>query len=117
MLTSDILRLSAERHPNKTAFIYGTRLMTYGEVSQFANRFANGLMNCGISIGDTWAIMSRNSPEYAISNFGGSQTGGLLVNLLPAYAADEIVAILNKTKVRLIVVEEIFQEKISILLI
>ena len=113
MLTSDILRLSAERHPNKTAFIYGTRLMTYGEVSQFANRFANGLMNCGISIGDTWAIMSRNSPEYAISNFGGSQTGGLLVNLLPAYAADEIVAILNKTKVRLIVVEEIFQEKIS----
>ncbi|MEE2956903.1 MAG: class I adenylate-forming enzyme family protein [Pseudomonadota bacterium] len=113
MLTGDILRLSADRHPNKIAFIYRKRLMTYGEVGQSANRFANGLMSYGISIGDTWAIMSRNSPEYAISIFGGSQTGGLLVNLLPAYAPDELVTILNKTKVTLIVVEEIFQEKIS----
>ena len=36
----------------------------------------------GIGKPDTIAIMSRNSPEYAVAHFGCAQTGAILVNLM-----------------------------------
>ena len=113
MLTGDILRLSAERHPNRTALICGEEKISYKVLNEAANRFGHALLQMGIGKGAKWAIMSRNLPEYVIAHFGGAQTGSLIVNLLPAYAPDELVTILAQTKVKLIVIEEIFQEKLS----
>ena len=112
MLTGDILRLSAERHPDRTALICGEEKISYKVLNEAANRFGHALLQMGIGKGAKWAIMSRNIPEYVIAHFGGAQTGSLIVNLLPAYAPDELVTILAQTKVKLIVIEEIFQEKI-----
>ena len=113
MLTGDILRLSAERHPNRTALICGEEKISYNVLNEAANRFGHALLQMGIGKGAKWAIMSRNLPEYVIAHFGGAQTGALLVNLLPAYAPDELVSILAQTRVQLIVIEEIFQKKLS----
>ncbi|MBK20165.1 MAG: long-chain fatty acid--CoA ligase [Rhodospirillaceae bacterium] len=112
MLTGDILRLSADRHPDRTALICGDDRISYGGLSAAANQFGNALLGNGVSKGGTWAIMSRNLPEYVMAHFGSAQTGAMVVNLLPAYASDELVAILKKTSASLIVVEEIFQQKI-----
>ena len=113
MLTGDILRLSAERHPSRTALICGEDKISYGDLNQAANRFGNALLQMDIGKGANWAIMSRNLPEYVIAHFGGAQTGAMLVNLLPAYAPDELVGILAQTKVRLILIEQAFQAKLA----
>ena len=113
MLTGDILKLSAERYPNRTALICGDDRISYNDLSKAANCFGHALLQNDIGKGTNWAIMSRNLPEYVIAHFGGAQTGAMLVNLLPAYAPDELVAILGPTKVKLIVVEQAFQEKLT----
>jgi acyl-CoA synthetase (AMP-forming)/AMP-acid ligase II len=113
MLTGEILRLSAARHPDKVALIHGARRITYGALDLAANRFANALLGHGIGKGDRVAIISRNLPEYVITHFGNARSGALLVNVMPAYAADEMLAILTNTAARLIVVEEAFQERLA----
>ena len=113
MLTGDILRNSAQRHPQKAAVIHGARTLSYGTLEAEANRFANALLGHGLGKGDVIAVMSRNLPEYLIIHFGNARTGCLLVNLSPAYAVDEIEAILRRTDARLVLVEADFQGKID----
>ena len=113
MLTGDILRRSAERHPSRTALICGEDKISYGDLNQAANRFGHALLQMDIGKGANWAIMSRNLPEYVVAHFGGAQTGAMLVNLLPAYAPDELVRILAQTKVGLILIERAFQTKLT----
>ena len=113
MLTGDILKLSAERHPNRTALICRDDKISYGDLNKAANRFGHALLQNDIGKGSNWAIMSRNLPEYVMAHFGGAQTGAMLVNILPAYAPEELVAILGQTNVKLIVIEQAFQEKLA----
>ena len=52
MLTGDILRLSARRHPTKTASICEDRRMSYGELDGASNRFANAVLALGLVKGE-----------------------------------------------------------------
>ena len=113
MLTGDILRLSAEPHPKRIALIAGKTNITDKSLYTSANEFANTLLNFAIGKGVCWAIMSQNRPEYVIAHFGSAQTGAIMMNLQPSYTSDDLVNILNLASVRLIVVEETFQEKIA----
>ena len=113
MLTGEILRLSAARHPRHTALIHDGQRIAYGLLDLRANRFANAALALGIGKGEAIAVMGRNVPEYVVAHFGTARTGALLVNAMPAYAPDELVEILGRTRVRLIVVEEAFQAKIA----
>lgn len=112
MLTGEILRLSAARHPRHTALIHDGQRIAYGTLDLRANRFANAVLGLGIGKGDAVAIMSRNIPDYVVTHFGTARTGALLVNTMPAYAPEELIETLNLTRVRLIVVEDAFQAKI-----
>ena len=113
MLTGDILRLSAERHPKRIALICGETRISYQDLYASANKFSNTLLNLKIGKGACWAIMSQNLPEYIIAHFGSAQTGARMVNLQPSYTPDDLVKILNLADARLIIVEEIFQENIA----
>jgi len=113
MLTGEILRLSAARHPDRVALICDDRRLGYRELDVSTNRFANAVLGLGLSKGDTIAIMCRNLPEYVMVHFGNARAGTILVNTAPAYAPGELVEILGRTQCRLIVIEEIFQEKLA----
>ena len=52
MLAGDILRLSARRHPSKTALICEDRRMTYRELEAASNRFANAVLGLGFTKGE-----------------------------------------------------------------
>ena len=95
MLTGDILRLSAERHPKRIALICGETRISYQDLYASANKFSNTLLNLKIGKGACWAIMSQNLPEYIIAHFGSAQTGARMVNLQPSYTPDDLVKILN----------------------
>jgi len=105
--------LSAMRHPKRIALICDERRIDYDGLDRAANRFANAVLGLGIGKGDAVAIMSRNLPEYVVAHFGNARTGAILVNTAPAYAPDELIAILGKTRARLLVVEAAFQNKIA----
>ena len=62
MLTGEILRLSAARHPKRIALICDGRRIEYGALDRAANRFANAVLRLGIGTGGKVAIMSRKLP-------------------------------------------------------
>lgn len=116
MLSGDILRLSAKKHPAKTALIYRDQRLTYGEVDRRSNQFAHAVLNMGLSKGDCVAVMCPNIPEYAIVHFGNARTGCLLVNLSTMFGPDELTYILSKTRAKLLVVDEESQAAIAAVL-
>jgi len=113
VLSGDILRLSAQRHPRKTALIGPAREMTYGELDQASNQFANALLDTGLVKGDRIAAMCPNIPEYAVFHFGAARTGCIQVHLSVMYGPDEITQILTQTGARLIMVDEEFLPAIT----
>jgi len=113
MLTGDILRLSARRHPSRTALICEDRRMTYGELETAANRFANAVIGLGLAKGETVAVMCPNIIEYGIVHFGNARTGCQSVHLSIMYGPDELTQILNQTRARLLVVDHGCQPAIA----
>lgn len=105
MLSGEILRLSAVRHPGKTALICGGRAWSYAGLDAWANRFANALAGRGLGKGDRVAVMCPNVAEYAAVHFGAARLGCVLVNLSTMYTSGEAAGILAATRARLLVVE------------
>ena len=116
MLCGDILRLSAQRHPAKTALICEGGEVTYGELEAASNRFANAVIGLGLKKGDRLAVMCSNIPQYATVHFGAAQTGCPLVSLSVMYGPDELTQILTMTRARLLVVEQDCQDRIAAIL-
>ena len=79
MLTGDILRLSAERHPSRTALICGEDKISYGDLNQAANRFGNALLQMDIGKGANWSCVGgvckcvKGSAEQGYIKFGLSE--------------------------------------------
>ena len=113
MLTGDILRLSARRHPSKRALICEGRQMTYGELEAMCNRFANAVLGLEFAKGECVAVMCPNIIEYGIVHFGNARTGCQSVHLSTMYGPDELVHIMNQTRARLLVVDHESQAKIK----
>ena len=113
MLSGNILRLSARRHPRKVALICDDRQMTYGEADSASNRFANAMLSLGLGKGERVAVMCPNIPDYAVIHFGAARTGCQLVHLSIMYGPDELTHILNATRARLLIVEAESQAAIA----
>ncbi len=105
MLSGEILRLSARRHPAKTALICGERAWSYGRLDALADRFANALAGLGLAKGHRVAVMCPNIAEYAVVHFGAARLGCVLVNLSIMYAPAEAATIIDRTRARVLVVD------------
>jgi len=84
------LRHFANEHPHKTALdFYGTE-MTYQELNEKIDRFAWGLVNLGLRIGDRVCLQMPNSPHFIISYFGILRAGGVVVAVNPMFKTAEL---------------------------
>ncbi len=106
MLTGEMLRLSAERVPERTALVGGGVRLDYRTLERDANRFAHALIAAGLRKGDKVAIMAPNVPQYPVVHFGAAKSGCVLVHLSVRYAADELAYVLDKAEVELLVVAQ-----------
>lgn len=113
MLTGDMLRRSAERFPDKPAILWEGTSLSYAALDTRANRLANALIDGGLAKGAHVGILCRNRPEYAVAFFGVARSGGVLVNVSVLYAPDELQYVLAKADVEILLVEDIFSEKLT----
>ncbi len=68
-----------------------------------ADEMAAGLLALGIRRGNRVAIWSPNREEWLIAQFGTARIGAILVNINPAYQADELDYALNKVRARVLI--------------
>ena len=100
-----LLRMAAERHPDRTAMIYHDVHLTYREVVSMVNCVANGLHKLGLRKGDRICLLTLNRPEYTITFIAAATMGIVVSPMNPAYKEREVGYQLENSEAQAILVQ------------
>ena len=79
------------------------RRWTYSELDIEVDEFALGLLARGISKGDRVGIWAPSCAEWVIVQYATAKIGAILVNVNPAYRAQELTYVVEQSGMRLLV--------------
>ncbi|MGI9378208.1 MAG: acyl-CoA synthetase [Methyloligellaceae bacterium] len=99
----DFLKRSADIYPQKTAIIHGARSWTYAQFYQRCRRMAGALVENGIGLGHTVAVIAPNSPTLLESHFSVPMAGAVLNAINTRLDARTIGRLLEHGEARLLV--------------
>lgn len=94
---------TAARAPNRLAIIFGGMELTFAELHNLANRFANALKSLGVKRGDKVAIHLPNCPQFAIAYYGVLKAGATFTPMSPLLAPREALFQLNDSETRFLI--------------
>lgn len=97
----------AEQYPEHTAIIFYDRKMSYRELNELSDRFANALYNLGVTKGDVVALYLPNIPQYVIAYYGALKTGATITAINPLYKEREVQHQLEDSEAKVFVVLDI----------
>jgi long-chain acyl-CoA synthetase len=92
MLVNHYLRRAAAGRPDAVAVIDGRRSVSYTELAELAVRFANALIDAGVTAGERVVVALDNSAEFIACYFGAMEAGAIAVPLSPGSRSDRLVA-------------------------
>src|SRR5262249_16490711 len=84
------LATSAASVPERAAIRFFGRSITYRELDEHVNRFANALISLGVRKGDRVALLMPNCPQMVIAYYGGLRAGAVMVPTSPLYVRSEL---------------------------
>jgi long-chain acyl-CoA synthetase len=87
---ASILEQSANRLPDKPAFLLGESRLTYGELDAASRCVASRLAAMGVGAGDKVALSCPNLPYFPIVYFGILKAGAVVVPLNVLFKAREV---------------------------
>jgi len=82
---------AARRYPQHRAIVFYDHPITYRELNDAVNRFANALIELGVKKGDRVGLLLPNSPQTIIAYYGALKAGAIVVSMNPLFSADELV--------------------------
>ncbi len=83
---------AARRFADRPAFDFLGRRQTYGALARQVDATAAGLVRLGIAKGTRVGLMLPNSPFYPMAFFAVLKAGGVVVNLNPLHAREQLRA-------------------------
>jgi len=101
----DVLRVTAQRVPDRVAVIEAETRLTYRGLDRAADRFANALLAHGLGSGSTIAILSPNRADYPAFFFGAARAGCLQAHLSTRYTVGEIREVSTRTGIDAVFVD------------
>jgi long-chain acyl-CoA synthetase len=100
---SGLLRGIAARFPDVPALFYFGSQMSYRELDQKVDQFANLLLKEGVKPGEKVALYLPNCPPAVIAFFGALRAGAVLTQLNPLYSARETAHQLKDSGARTVI--------------
>lgn len=98
----DILRNNAAKIAGETAFVHGSRRISFGELHSRANRLASALYKHGLRRQDRLAILSQNAMEF-MEAYGACELAGFIATTVNfRLAPPEMAYILNDATPRML---------------
>src|SRR5262245_18436551 len=88
----EAFRAAAREHPSSEALVSVHQAVryTYAELEHEVECVALALLSLGIRKGDRVGIWSQNCAEWTVLQFATARVGAILVNVNPAYRAEEM---------------------------
>ncbi len=99
---------AAERFPNNPATFFFGKKITYKELNELTNRFANALISLGVKKGDRVALMLPNCPQAVFTYYGALRIGAIVVQTNPLYVEREIEVQMKDSGAETIVALDLF---------
>ena len=84
------LDVSAIRFPDKPAYVFFGRILTYRALREQAEAIAGWLQSVGVAAGDRVAIYLQNCPQYAAAFYGIVRANGVVVPVNPMNRSEEL---------------------------
>jgi long-chain acyl-CoA synthetase len=84
------LARTAREFPDKTALIFVDSKISYRQLDEMANRFANALIDRGVKPGDKVAMLMPNMPQLVAATYGAWRAGAVVVMNNPLYTDVEL---------------------------
>jgi len=99
----EYLRSHARRHPDRAAYLWYGRAISYGELDRLSDAFAARLAQLGVGRGDRVALFMQNCPQYIVAHFGIQKLGAIVGPCGPLFKAQELQYQLEDLGARVIV--------------
>ena len=99
---------SAAVYPDRTALVYGARRQTWSETYQRCSRLASALVQRGVGVGDTVAVMLPNVPAMFEAHFGVPMSGAVLNTLNTRLDAEAIAFMLQHGEAKVLLTDREF---------
>jgi len=109
---ADGLKRTAARYPQR-GITFNGRHWTYAQLDALVNRSARFLISRGIERGDTVGIYAINSIEFVAAFYACARIGAALVPVNLLFTPDEADFVLEKTRVKALLVDSIFLPKVK----
>lgn len=109
----EMFREVAGKNKDEKAVFFKGKFKTYGELEEEINKFANSLKKLGVKKGDRVAVIFPNCPQFITVFFAVNSLGGVFTAFNPMYTAREIKHRLNDCDPKVLIVLDIFNDKIN----
>lgn len=110
---ADMVRRSAYRYPDKPALIFKDKTLTYIELEEECNRFANALLDLGIQKYDRVAILAHNTIHHVITWLGTAKAGGIYLAVNYLLRGKDISFCINHSESKVFIVEDALYELVK----
>jgi fatty-acyl-CoA synthase len=97
------LEVAAARFPNKAAYLFFGRALTFGELHAQALAVAGWLQSVGVKAGDRVAIFMQNCPQYAAAYYGILRANAVVVPVNPMNRAEEFKHFITDPQTRVVI--------------
>ena len=94
------LEVSARRWPNKTAYIFFGRELSFGDLHRQAEALAGWLQAHGVAKGDRVLLFMQNCPQFVIAFYAVQRADAVVVPVNPMNRADEFAHYIGDSKAR-----------------
>ena len=113
MNVGQILTLTANKFPERTAILFEDKRFTYQEFNERVNRLAQAFLKRGLKNGEKVAALLFNSNHFVEAYFATAKVGGVFTPINFRFAPEEARYILNHSDARLFLFGEEFLDLVK----
>jgi long-chain acyl-CoA synthetase len=109
----DIVKETTSMRPNHPALLFKGAVMSYEQLEQSSNAFANALIKLGVKKLDRVALVLPNTPQLIITMLGAWKVGAIAVPINALYTERELEFGINECGAEVVVVMTRYYAKIK----
>lgn len=106
MNSSQLVSHNARKYPETKAIISPQGQVTYAQLENKVNRFANALLAINMQKGDRICLFMPNTPEFIISYFAIQRIGAIVVPINAKFTLEEVQFVVNHAEPRCLIADE-----------
>ncbi len=103
---NEYIRDWANMNPRRIALRFYGQDISYGELNEAIDKFANGLIELGLNKGDRVGLFMQNCPQFVIGYMGTLRAGGVVVAFNPMFKQSELEYEINDAGLEILVASD-----------